>query len=201
MPRNAHVTQPYCPHHVVLCTHNRRTVFDRDDDFRHCLLNLKQWKRTLGIKVFAYCLLSHRLELIVDPGAEFRNLEKLMGEIAERQPRRANHTNGRGPKLWEMTYAVSRIGGNGELSDYMRYVELSPVRACLVANPGNYRWSSYQTKVGKAKVGWLDFDPGYVELDRTAKGRASRYRDFVSEGLSELERSILTKAIAKGCIQ
>jgi len=43
------------------------------------------------------------------------------------------------------------------LLEVCRYVELNPVRAGMVAEPGAWLWSSYRVHVGKAaRVSWLD---------------------------------------------
>jgi hypothetical protein len=43
------------------------------------------------------------------------------------------------------------------LLEVCRYVELNPVRAGMVAEPGAWLWSSYRVHVGKAaRASWLD---------------------------------------------
>ena len=198
MLRKACIAPPQYPHHVVLRTHHRRVVFVHDDDYRFCLSTLRQWKQALGVRIFAYCLLSRRIELIADAGEKLDNLKQLTNQLAARQAqhwRRHRECHG---KLWERRYHLRPIGPDGEFFPRVRRVELSPVRACVVADPKDYRWCSYQTKVSGAGKHCLDLDPTFVALAKTAKRRAAKYREFVGEGLTELERSILNRAVTRG---
>jgi len=68
MPRKARVMVPNCPHHIVQRGHNRNAVFVCDDDYQHYLENLIEAKREYAIKVYAYCLMTNHVHLIVDPG-------------------------------------------------------------------------------------------------------------------------------------
>ena len=58
----------------------------------------------------------------------------------------------------------------------MRYIELNPVRADMVDDPANYRWSSYRSNAfGQSKL-ILTPHPLYQALGTTADDRQSAYR-------------------------
>lgn len=90
MPRNAHIVIPNCPHHVVQRGHNRQPVFVADEDYGYYLENLRDWKRALGCKVYAYCLMTNHVHLLVDPGEDENNLALLMKQVGGRQTRYVN---------------------------------------------------------------------------------------------------------------
>ncbi len=46
-----------------------------------------------------------------------------------------------------------------------RYIELNPVRAGIVAHPGEYRWSSYRTNAQGELAEWLVAQALYLALD------------------------------------
>jgi len=85
MPRKARLLVPNCPHHIVHRGHNRSTVFVADEDYQFYLENLFEWKEKLGIKVYAWCLMTNHVHLIVEPGDDARSLSKLMKRLAGRQ--------------------------------------------------------------------------------------------------------------------
>jgi len=70
MPRKARVVVPYYPHHIVQRGHNRNAVFVADDDYQFYLENLKEWKTNLGIKLYAWCLMTNHIHLLVEPGEQ-----------------------------------------------------------------------------------------------------------------------------------
>lgn len=47
--------------------------------------NLREWKQALGCKVYAYCLMSNHVHLIVDPGSDPSALGLLMKRVSGRQ--------------------------------------------------------------------------------------------------------------------
>ena len=69
----------------------------------------------------------------------------------------------------------------------MRYIELNPVRADMVAHPRDYRWSSYafnaQGETGM-NADWLAPHPEYLSLGRSAAARQRAYRQLFRAGLS-----------------
>ncbi len=72
-----------------------------------------------------------------------------------------------------------------------RYLELHPVYAWMVAQPGEYPWSSYGANaVGKFEP-WLSADPEYLAPGPDPEARVAAYRGLFSEGLlDELVREI-----------
>jgi putative transposase len=198
MSRNARIIISDYPHHIIQRGHNRQTVFTTDEDYLFYLDNLREWKEQLACKVYAYCLMTNHVHLIIDPGNDASNLAMLMKRIAGRQTRRVNKIEMRSGTLWEGRYKSSPISTNEYLMACCRYVELNPVRAKMVSFPEAYRWSSYGAKVGMAKQDWLDFDPQYLGLAVTAKKRQEKYREFVSGTISDEEMLRIRGAIQRG---
>ena len=59
-----------------------------------------------------------------------------------------------------------------------RYIELNPVRAEMVTDPGEYRWSSYHAN-GQGENGeLLSHHPLYVSLGQTREKRLEAYREL-----------------------
>lgn len=198
MPRTARIIINDYPHHIIQRGHNRQVVFASDADYLFYLDNLQEWKEKFGCKVYSYCLMTNHVHLIVDPGANERNLSLLMKRIAGRQTRFVNKVEKRSGTLWEGRYKSSPISTDEYLLACCRYVELNPVRAGLVAAPEDYRWSSYRAKVGILQQDWLDFDPQYLGLAKTAKKRREKYQKFMLETISEKEMAQIRGAIQRG---
>lgn len=74
MPRKAWVVVPNTPHHIVQRGHNRQVVFVERRDYYYYVQNLREWKEKLGCKLYAYCLMTNHIHLIVDPGDNPDNL-------------------------------------------------------------------------------------------------------------------------------
>jgi putative transposase len=198
MPRNARIILDGYPHHIIQRGHNRQVVFASDDDYLFYLDNLKEWKDTLGCKVYAYCLMTNHVHLIIDPGSHGQNLAMLMKRVAGRQTRHVNKIAKRSGTLWEGRYKSSPISTDEYLLACCRYIELNPVRAGIVATPEAYRWSSYRAKVGISDDDCLDFDPHYLGLAATARKRQKNYREYLLETISAAEAEQIRGAIQRG---
>ncbi len=87
MPRTARIVLPEHPHHVIQRGHNRASVFAETADFMFYLETLAEWKKTLGCKVYAFCLMTNHVHLVIDPGEAPETLGLLMKRVAGRYTR------------------------------------------------------------------------------------------------------------------
>ncbi len=197
MPRRKRIVLPCLPHHIVQRGHNRRAVFITDRDRESYLETLAEFRTLLGIKVYAYCLMTNHVHLIVDPRTEAANLSLLVKRLAGRHTRRINRLERRSGTAWNGRFKCSPIETDRYLLACSRYVDLNPVRACMVAHPADYPWSSYRAKVGLARCDWLDFDPCYLALAATLEQRQVRYRSWVARGMSDHELRFIRGAVQR----
>lgn len=198
MPRTARIVLPNHPHHINQRGHNRQVVFANDGDCLYYLENIRDWKKNLGCKIYAYCLMTNHIHLIVYPGNKVENLALLIKRVSGRQTRYVNKLEGRSGTLWEGRYKSSPIKYDEYLLACCRYVELNPVRAGIVDDPENYKWSSYKYKVGIERLDWLDVDPYYKNLGRTDKEREERYKKFVKGSIPQGEWELIREAAQRG---
>jgi putative transposase len=197
MPRRSRLAVSNLPHHIVQRGHNRGPVFATDLDRRAYLETLEEFRAALGLKVHAWCLMTNHVHLIVDPGAVGANLGLLMKRLAGRHTRRINRLAGRTGTAWEGRYKCSPIESDRYLLACTRYVELNPVRARMVADPGEYRWSSYRAKVGLDPLGWLDLDPSFRALAPTLERQQARYREWVNAEVEAGELDLIRNAVSR----
>ncbi len=198
MPRRGRVLLPKYPHHVVQRGHNRQVVFAKASDYQYYLRTLRVWKGEYGVKVYAYCLMTNHIHLVLEPPDEVAALSDLMKRLAGRQTRYVNRLEGRSGTLWGGRYKSSPIQTEQYFLACCRYVELNPVRAGMVKNPNQYRWSSYPSGRGSNDNCWLDEHGCYAALGTSAEERRDRYIAFVEQGLPEEELSLFRTALQRG---
>ncbi len=198
MPRQARIVLANCPHHITQRGHNRQVVFASDQDYQYYLENLQEWKTKLGCKVYAYCLMTNHVHLVVDPGNKAENLGLLIKRLAGRQTRYVNKLEKKSGSLWEGRYKSSPIHADEYLLACCRYVELNPLRAEMVDDPAKYPWSSCPAKVGLKKQPWLDFDSFYMGLANTDKKRALSYKKLLQGTIPEYEIKLIREATQRG---
>ena len=186
---------PGFPHHVVQRGHDRNAVFVNDSDFRYYLDNLIEWKAKYDISVYAYCLMTNHVHLILVPNTEGHTISKLMRRLSARQGRRVNRLERRVGTLWAGRFKSSVVDKDDYLMACLRYVELNPVRAGIVPRPEEYHWSSYAQRVGLCDHVWIDDDPATLTLGDTLATRRKAYAEFVKEGVSDGDSALIRKAV------
>jgi putative transposase len=198
MPRKARVIIPDCPHHIVQRGHNRQVVFASDADYQYYLETLVEWKEKLGCQIYAFCLMTNHVHLIINPGKDVKTLSQLMKRVNGRQTRYVNKVEKRTGSLWEGRYKSSPISTNEYLLSCSRYIELNPVRAGMVSRPEAYPWSSYQSKVGIRSLKWLDYDSCYMELDSSRENREKKYEQWVNAIIPQGEWKLIRQSLQRG---
>lgn len=198
MPRKGRVVLPNYPHHVVQRGHNRQVVFATDADFQHYIDDLRELKEACGVKVYGYCLMTNHVHLLLAPGEAVAELGQLMKALAARMTRYRNCLERRSGTLWESRYKSSPVQTDAYLLACLGYIELNPVRAKMVTAPEDYAWSSYRMRQGQTDQNWLDYDPYYLSLARTASQRQIRYARFVQDAIPAGEWDLIREALQRG---
>jgi len=145
MARLARVVAPGLPHHVTQRGNRRQPVFFSDDDYRTYLRLLKAQSARWGFEVWAYCLMTNHVHLIVVPQDE-SSLPRGIGETHRRYTRHINFREGWRGYLWQGRFGSVPLDER-YLVAAVRYVERNPVEAGLVEHPEAYPWSSARAHV------------------------------------------------------
>jgi putative transposase len=113
------------------------------------------------------------------------SIAKVMQAIGRRYVYHINATYQRTGTLWEGRYRASLVEAEPYLLACSRYIELNPVRARMVQDPGHYPWSSYQWHAcGQPDPVITDHDL-YLALGRTLQERHTAYRALCQERLHQ----------------
>lgn len=198
MPRMGRVVLPHYPHYVVQRGHNRQTVFAQEQDYQRYLEDLQELKDAFDVRVYAFCLMTNHVHLLLAPGDSGAGLGQLMKGLAARATRYCNKLERRSGTLWESRYKSSLVQTDTYLLACSRYIELNPVRTRMVARPEHYPWSSCSLRMQEPADCWLDFDPCYLALADTEPERHARYTRFVKDAVSNAEVELIRNALQRG---
>lgn len=186
MPRQPRFWCPGAVLHVVQRGNNRAAVFVTDDDRADYLAFLGGAAKAHGVSIHAYVLMPNHVHLLVSPrGPE--SLARTMQTLGRNYVGRFNHVHRRSGTLWEGRYKSTLVDTDAYLLACMRYIELNPVRARMVAAPADWPWSSHRSNASDAVDPLVGRHPCWLALGSTDAERRSRYRDFVAQGVAEDE--------------
>jgi len=149
------------------------------------------------IEIHAYALMPNHFHFMVtSPTATA--LPAAMQTLGRRYVPYFNRRHERTGGLFEGRYRSLLIEDERYWVTCMRYVELNPVRAGLVAVPEAYRWTSYRAH-GRGEPDPLVTDhPVYLQLGKTQAERLRNWRAFCAHGTPEAELSDLRNAVQRG---
>ena len=159
---------PDQPQHVIVRGNNRSEIFCADADYLFYLEKLQQACDKHDCIIHAYVLMTNHVHLLITPQTE-EGLGKVMQMLGRYYVQYYNFTYQRTGTLWEGRYRATLIDSEAYLLTCMRYIELNPVRAGMVAHPSEYPWSSYRCNaLGQANILVLPHVE-YVRLARQMK--------------------------------
>lgn len=140
MPRIARAVAEGYPHHVTQRGNYRQVVFKDENDFIQYKTWLKDYSHKFGLKIWAYCLMNNHIHFICVPQTE-DSLAKTFNTLHMRYTQYFNRQKGAKGHLWQGRFYSCPLD---EIHLYaaIKYVESNPVRANLVKEPEEYKWSS-----------------------------------------------------------
>jgi len=156
MARFPRTVIPECPHHVTQRGNGRRPVFHSLRDRQVYLGLLKKYSQLHELRILGYCLMTNHVHLVVDPKHE-DSLPKTFRELHGGYARYKNATEQSSGHLWQNRYYSCPFEAS-RLASVLRYVEMNPVRAGLVAAAEDYTWSSALIHLGGPDIA------GFVDL-------------------------------------
>ncbi|MFZ3154807.1 transposase [Pseudomonas sp.] len=143
MPRLPRYGLPGVPPRIIQRGNNRQAIFSCEDDYSVYLDWLKRAAEQYDLAIHAYVLMTNHVHLLATPGAE-DSIAKALQSLGRRYVQYFNHRYGHMGTLWESRYRATVIDSESYLLACIRYIELNPVRAAMVTEPGEYPWSSYR---------------------------------------------------------
>ena len=170
------------PQHVIQRGNNRQACFFSNNDYLVYLDSLTDCAPRVACEIHAYVLMTNHVHLLVTPRAD-NSVPALMQGLGQRYVRYVNLEHRRTGTLWEGRYKACLVEPEQFLLLCSRYIELNPVRAAIVKNPADYRWSSYRQNAFGGPTMAISPHREYLQLGATLAERQSVYRELFRQPL------------------
>ena len=141
MPRCARKQSESGIYHVLLRGSGRQNLFEEAEDYGKMLRLLKEYRRVCGYSLYAWCLMSDHLHLLLKTGEE--PLEKIFRRLGASYVYWFNTKYGRSGHLFQDRYRSEPVKEGDQFLAVLRFIHLNPVRAGKCQRPGEYPYSSY----------------------------------------------------------
>jgi putative transposase len=191
MARFARVIALNVAHHVTQRGNARQFILDGDADRKVYLDLLRENIAEHHASLIGYCLMSNHVHLVMVP----HRVDALAKAL--------KHTHGRYAAFWNGKYHSSGHVWQGRfyscpldkphLWEALRYAELNPIRAGLVADAEAWTWSSAAVHCGlKVADEWLAMEEWKERWD------VSSWRNYLGAGETESERMAIRECTHTG---
>lgn len=146
MTRSSRPLMHNASYHVITRGIHRDDIFLCDEDFKKYLFYLWKYKTKYTANIYAYCLMSNHVHLLVDPEAPLY-LRKIMHGLNLSYASYFNAKYKKCGHLWQNRYKSFIVQKDEYLLNAISYIEYNPVRAKICTRGEDYHWSSYRSRV------------------------------------------------------
>ncbi len=155
MPRTERKRSESGIYHIVLRGSNRQTIFEDEEDAIRFLETLQTYMDTSGYKIYAYCLMGNHVHLLLKEERE--ELGIIMRRIGASYVYWYNWKYQRCGHLFQDRYKSEAVEDYKYFLTVLRYIHRNPLKAGIVKDIAEYKWSSYSEYTGNRKITDTDF--------------------------------------------
>lgn len=137
-------------YHVMLRGVNGQIIFEDDEDYRKFLQTIKDYKEQCGYEVYAFCLMSNHIHILLKEGIE--DLGMFFRRIGASYVYWYNWKYNRTGHLFQDRYKSEVVEDDKYFLTVLRYIHQNPIKAGIKKDIKNYPWSSYKEYIGSE---WL----------------------------------------------
>jgi len=184
MPRRLRLCLAGIPQHIVQRGNNRQICFASDEDVAAHANWLHEAALKYEVLIHAWVFMTNHVHLLVTPQVDLAS-SSMMQYIGRHYVRYFNYKYHRTGTLWEGRYQSSLVQQECYLLVCQRYIELNPVRAKMVAEPADYKWSSYRSNALGIRSKLVTPHPVYLSLGSTKASRLLNYRALFGSSVDE----------------
>lgn len=141
MPRRARIKSESGIYHIILRGTNRQNIFEDEEDNQRFLQALQRAKRISGFELYAYCLMSNHVHILLRIVSE--PLDQIMRRLCGSYVYWYNRKHERIGNLFLDRFKSEPVEDDTYFLTALRYIHRNPYKAGLVKDLGNYAWSSY----------------------------------------------------------
>lgn len=155
MPRKAREKSESGIYHIIMRGINRQSIFEDQEDYVKFIQTIQQYKEKSSYAIYAYCLMGNHVHLLLKTGQE--PLEQIMRRICGRYVYWYNSKYQRIGNLFQDRFKSEPVEDDAYFLAVLRYIHQNPIKAGMVRNIEQYKWSSFIEYLNKAILVDVDF--------------------------------------------
>ena len=154
MPRQRRKLSKTGTYHIMLRGNERKSIFPEEEDYRKFLQILAIKKRDDSFLLYAYCLMSNHLHLLIREKKQ--NISQIMKRINIAYAYYFNKKYNRVGHVFQDRFKSESVEEESYLLSVIRYIHNNPLNAKMVKDPILYPWSSNNYYINESKKCIID---------------------------------------------
>lgn len=135
-------------HHLYNRGVNKNIIFFEDHDYLYFLKKIKKYKETYYINIISHCIMPNHFHLFVKQTTNKFTIGKFIGDLTNAFTKGINKKYDRAGVLFEGKTKSKLVTDEKYFKWLCKYILNNPVRAGLVSNPEDWKYSSAKKYFG-----------------------------------------------------
>jgi len=182
MPRKRRCLPVGMPAHIMQQGVDKQICFASDADMAAYANWLLEGALKFGVLIHAWVFMTNHVHLLMTPTQD-QSISDCMQYLGRHYVRYFNYRYRRTGTLFGGRFKSHPVQTTQYFLACSRYIELNPVRAGMVADPGEYSWSSYSAQALGRPVRMWTPHAEYEHLGSTKSARQIAYRGLFGSAL------------------
>lgn len=155
MPRIARSSLGTSFFHVIVQGINKEYIFDKEEYIQKYLELISKNKENYNIQILAYCIMNNHAHLLIY-SEDYKELSKFMHKVNCIYAHYYNNNENRVGVLFRNRYVSEPIYKEEYLLNCINYIHMNPVKANMVSECSEYKYSSYNQYIRNEGVARSD---------------------------------------------
>jgi len=169
-------------HFVTFTCHHRQARFNAPTVYDLFVQCLEKMRRRFGMCVYGYVVMPEHVHLLVDePGRGMLADAIHFLKLSFAKQLRSRRDGLDAGAFWQKRYYDRKVRDEREFTEKLRYLHRNPVKAGLVKEPGEWKWSRFR-HYALREVGLVEIESEWTARDREGQAQGGRARVFVNPG-------------------
>jgi putative transposase len=173
-------------YHVISRGNRGQVIFPDEGDYELYRRFLREYKKRYSFFIYAYALMPNHVHLLVE--VIDTPLSRLMQALQLRYTRSFNIKYRKSGHLFQGRYKAILCERDAYLLELSAYIHLNPVRAGLVNDPMDYRYTSYGVYVKGEEDELVDTGFVLAQFSDTRDSAVRGYGRFVNDRIDQGHR-------------
>ncbi len=142
MPRRPRKLSQSNIYHVMMRGNERKNIFENDDDKAKFIDIIVEKNKKDNYSLYAYCIMDNHVHLVIENKKE--ELSRIMKSINTTYAVYYNRNYKRIGHVFQDRFKSEEIKDERHLLAVIRYVHNNPIKANIIKDINEYKWSSYK---------------------------------------------------------